>query len=244
MKNLFAEAILIFLSVLASFTVDGFRKEVKEKEELNEALYTLSKEMTSNISYAQEHLKQLENMLFMTNFILDHFDDYSVTQLKEIHNSKPFMHYFDTENNLRYLTDYQDVHFAQFFLWWNAWKPNDILYTTLANSGKLLEIEDEKIMQELESIYTKQKERNEGMTRLRQLGSERLFSEQLEKMKEMKLTSFIPPYYQYRNHNLYIEMLDRKVNLEGGIGGINDYIASLERINTIIRNDYGSLTNK
>ena len=41
MKNLFAEAILIFLSVLASFTVDGFRKEVKEKEELNEALYTL-----------------------------------------------------------------------------------------------------------------------------------------------------------------------------------------------------------
>ena len=58
-------------------------------------------------------------------------------------------------------------------------------------------------------------------------------------MKEMKLTSFIPPYYQYRNHNLYIEMLD----LEGGIGGINDYIV-LERINTIIRNDYGSLTNK
>lgn len=69
-----------------------------------------------NISYAQEHLKQLENILFMTNFILDHFDDYSVTQLKEIHSLKPFIHYFDTENNLRYLTDYQDIDFVEFFL--------------------------------------------------------------------------------------------------------------------------------
>ena len=67
MKNLFAEAILIFLSVLASFTVDGFRKEVKEKEELNEALDTLSKEHFGGQQFLIEYVlskrqKRLKNV--------------------------------------------------------------------------------------------------------------------------------------------------------------------------------------
>ena len=70
MKNLFAEAILIFLSVLTSFHVDRFHKEIKEREELNEAIYSLSIEMKSNITYADEHLKQHENMLYITSYIL------------------------------------------------------------------------------------------------------------------------------------------------------------------------------
>lgn len=239
MKNLFAEAILIFLSVLASFSVDGFRKDIKEKEELKEALYALSKEMISNISYAEEHVKQLENMLYMTEYIISHFEDYTVIQLQKIHNERPFIHYFDVENNVRYLDKYQDAHLAQFFLWWNAWEPNDILYNTLANSGKLLEVENDDILEELESIYTKQKQRNEGMADLRRIGCERLYMEQLEKMKEQKLTLFASPFYEYRSHNLYVEMLDRKINLEGGIGGINDYLSSLKRLNKIIEDSFG-----
>lgn len=239
MKNLFAEAILIFLSVLASFSGDGFRKEIKEKEELNEALYALSKEMISNISYAEEHVKQLENMLYMTKYIISHFDDYTAVQLQKIHNERPFIHYYDVENNVRYLNDYQDAHLAQFFLWWNAWEPNDILYNTLANSGKLLEVENNDILEELESIYTKQKQRNEGMADLRRMGCERLYMEQLEKMKEQKLTLFASPFYEYRSHNLYVEMLDRKINIEGGIVGINDYLSSLKKLNKIIEGSFG-----
>lgn len=77
------------------------------------------------------------------------------------------------------------------------------------------------------------------MADLRRLGCERLYIEQLEKMKEQKLTLLASPYYEYRSHNLYVEMVDRKINLEGGIGGIYDYLSSLRRINDIIEDSFG-----
>ena len=238
MKNLFAEAILIFLSVLTSFSVDGFRKEIKEKEELNEAVYSLSVEMKSNITYADEHLKQLENMLYMTNYILENYEDYSYNTLNLIHDERPFIHFFDTENKLRYSKTTQP---HQYFLWWNAWEPNNILYKNLTNSGKLLEINDNEIMQELESIYIKQKERNEGIAMLRKEGFDRLFLRQLRIMKKYEIDSYTDPYYEYRDHDLYVEMIHRKANIELGISRIKDYKTTLIHVSEIIESNYGNL---
>ena len=42
MKKLIAEPIFIFLSVLGSLWVDGYREELNEKEELNNSIITLS----------------------------------------------------------------------------------------------------------------------------------------------------------------------------------------------------------
>lgn len=238
MKNLFAESILIFLSVLTSFYVDGFRKDIKEREELNEAIYSLSIEMKSNIEYADEHLKQLENMLYMTNYIIENYEDYSSVTLKLIHDEKPFIHFFDPENTLRYSKSTQP---HQYFLWWNAWEPNNILYTNLTNSGKLLEINDNKIMQELESIYIKQKERNQGIAMLRKELFDRLISRQLKIMKKHEIDSFTDPYYEYRDYDLYVEMIQRKSNIELGISRIKDYITTLNHVNEIIEGNYGKL---
>ena len=238
MKNLFIDAVLIFLSVLTSFYVDGFRKEIKEREELNEAIYSLSIELKSNITYADEHIKQLENMLYMTNYIIKNYEDYSYDTLKLIHDEKPFIHFFDTENKLRYSKSTQP---HQYFLWWNAWEPNNILYTNLTNSGKLLEINDNKIMQELESIYIKQKERNQGIALLRKEVFDRLISRQLKIMKKHEIDSFTDPYYEYRDYDLYVEMIQRKSNIELGISRIKDYITTLNHVNEIIEGNYGKL---
>lgn len=238
MKNLFIDAVLIFLSVLTSFYVDGFRKEIKEREELNEAIYSLSIELKSNITYADEHIKQLENMLYMTNYIIKNYEDYSYDTLKLIHDEKPFIHFFDTENKLRYSKSTQP---HQYFLWWNAWEPNNILYTNLTNSGKLLEINDNKIMQELESIYIKQKERNQGIALLRKEVFDRLISRQLKIMKKYEIDSFTDPYYKYRDFDLYVEMIHKKDFIELGISRIKDYKITLEHVDEIIENNYGNL---
>lgn len=66
MRKIFAESIFIFLSVLGSLWVDGYREQLNEKEELNESVITLSNEISSNIIYSKEHLFQLKNMLHMT----------------------------------------------------------------------------------------------------------------------------------------------------------------------------------
>ena len=60
MRRLLIEATLIFVSVLGSFSIDRYRSESKEKEELNDSVITLGKEIESNLIYAKEYLKQLK----------------------------------------------------------------------------------------------------------------------------------------------------------------------------------------
>ena len=45
-----------------------------------------------------------------------------------------------------------------------AWEPADIFFKSMLNSGKLLEIENDKLRTEIESIYTRHEERVNGMT--------------------------------------------------------------------------------
>ena len=56
MRKYLIEAIFIFVSVLGSFTIDGYRKDSIEKEELNESVITLGEEIESNLKYAEEYL--------------------------------------------------------------------------------------------------------------------------------------------------------------------------------------------
>ena len=45
-----------------------------------------------------------------------------------------------------------------------AWEPADIFFKSMLNSGKLLDIENDKLRVEIESIYTKHEERVNGLT--------------------------------------------------------------------------------
>ena len=60
MRRLLIEATLIFVSVLGSFSIDRYISESKEKEELNDSVNTLGKEIESNLIYAKEYLKQFK----------------------------------------------------------------------------------------------------------------------------------------------------------------------------------------
>ena len=62
MRKLIAEPIFIFFSVLASLWVDGYTDEIKEQDELNDSIITLSNEISKNIEYTKEHIYQVKNL--------------------------------------------------------------------------------------------------------------------------------------------------------------------------------------
>ena len=95
-------------------------------------------------------------------------------------------------------------------------------------------------MLELESIYIKQKERNEGIEMLRKEGFDRLFLRQLRIMKKVEIDSYTDPYYEYRDYDLYVEMIHRKANIELGISRIKDYKTTLKHVYQIIERNYGN----
>ena len=53
MRKLFIEGLVIFVSILASLSVDNMRETNEEKEILNEAVITLGDEINSNINYTK-----------------------------------------------------------------------------------------------------------------------------------------------------------------------------------------------
>ena len=74
MKKYLAEGIVIFASIFASFSVENFRQSSIEKEELNDAVITLGDEIISNIDFTKEHLKQVKNMLYLTEQVVNEFN--------------------------------------------------------------------------------------------------------------------------------------------------------------------------
>jgi len=74
MKKYLAEGIVIFASIFASFSVENFRQNSIEKEELNDAVITLGDEIISNIDFTKEHLKQVKNMLYLTEQVVNEFN--------------------------------------------------------------------------------------------------------------------------------------------------------------------------
>lgn len=76
MRKLIAEPVFIFLSVLGSLWVNGYSDDLKKTDELNNSILTLSNEISSNIKYSKEHLYQLKNMHYLTQYVIDNFDTY------------------------------------------------------------------------------------------------------------------------------------------------------------------------
>ena len=56
MRKLFIEGLVIFVSILASLSVDNMRETNEEKEILNEAVITLGDEINSNINLSLIHI--------------------------------------------------------------------------------------------------------------------------------------------------------------------------------------------
>ena len=84
-------------------------------------------------------------------------------EIFEIHTNNTYVHNFGIDGKISYVKKYNDESLFSLLVSWNAWEPEKVFFESMLNSGKLLEIKNKKLRKEIESIYTKQQERVNGM---------------------------------------------------------------------------------
>tara|TARA_Y100000816_G_scaffold93977_1_gene65154 strand:- start:1737 stop:2465 length:729 start_codon:yes stop_codon:yes gene_type:complete len=240
MKKYLAEGIVIFASIFASFSVENLRQNSIEKEELNDAVITLGDEIISNIDYTKEHLKQVKNMLYLTNQVINEFSTISLKDAYQIHTENPYIFSIIENGEIEYNKKYQNNYFV--FGWWNAWEPVDIFFQSMLYSGKLLEIKNKKLRNEIESIYTKQEERVSGMA-----GMTKDISADITAWFESEKNNFdyditnSDLFDNHKNQKLKNLLKTRQSNLESRVVDIDNYLQALNNVILLISTEYKKL---
>jgi len=240
MKKYLAEGLVIFASIFASFSVENIRQNSIEKEILNEAVITLGDEIESNIEYTKEHLKQVENMLYLTNELLNRYEEINLINLYEIHSNNPFIYNIINNGELEYVKKYNDQY--NIMSYWNAWEPEDVFFQSMLYSGKLLEIKNKKLRKEIESIYTKHEERVSGMTNYTRNNSDKIMS-WFEDGKNNFDRDIL-------NEELFNSFKDQKLKnllkfrsniLTGRVDDLENYLQALNNVVLLISSEYKKL---
>ncbi len=240
MKKYLAEGLVIFASIFASFSVENIRQDSIEKDILNEAVITLGDEIESNIGYTKEHLKQVENMLYLTNELLNRYDDIKLTNLYEIHSNNPFIYNIINNGKLEYIKKYNDQY--NIMSYWNAWEPEDVFFQSMLYSGKLLEIKNKKLRKEIESIYTKHEERVSGMTNYTRNNSDKImswFEDGKNNFDRDILNEEL--FNNYKDQELKNLLKFRSDNLTGRVDNLENYLQALNNVVLLISSEYKKL---
>lgn len=243
MRKLFIDGLVIFGSILASFWVDNYREKTEEKATLNESILTLGNEITKNIEYTKEHIYQVRNLKYMTGVILDNYHTLKLDKLKKTHDNNPFFHNIDINGKTTYIKQYDDDGSIMWmFRAFLAWEPADIFFKSMLNSGKLLEIENDKLRTEIESIYTRHEERVNGMTNYTKNNSDEIGEWFVSKRNKYNSDiNFGNVFLKERNQGLKNLLKDKKANLEGRLIDLEFYLQSLQNVVSIISNEYKSM---
>ena len=240
MKKYLAEGLVIFASIFASFSVENIRQDSIEKDILNEAVITLGDEIESNIEYTKEHLKQVENMLYLTNELLNRYDEIKLTNLYEIHSNNPFIYNIINNGELEYIKKYNDQY--NIMSYWNAWEPEDVFFQSMLYSGKLLEIKNKKLRKEIESIYTKHEERVSGMTNYTRNNADKImswFEDGKNNFDRDILNEEL--FNNYKDQELKNLLKFRSDNLTGRVDNLENYLQALNNVVLLISSEYKKL---
>ena len=240
MKKYLAEGLVIFASIFASFSVENIRQDSIEKDILNEAVITLGDEIESNIEYTKEHLKQVENMLYLTNELLNRYDDIKLTNLYEIHSNNPFIYNIINNGELEYIKKYNDQY--NIMSYWNAWEPEDVFFQSMLYSGKLLEIKNKKLRKEIESIYTKHEERVSGMTNYTRNNADKImswFEDGKNNFDRDILNEEL--FNSFKDQKLKNLLKFRSDNLTGRVDNLENYLPALNNVVLLISSEYKKL---
>lgn len=240
MKKYLAEGLVIFASIFASFSVENIRQDSIEKDILNEAVITLGDEIESNIEYTKEHLKQVENMLYLTNELLNRYDDIKLTNLYEIHSNNPFIYNIINNGELEYIKKYNDQY--NIMSYWNAWEPEDVFFQSMLYSGKLLEIKNKKLRKEIESIYTKHEERVSGMTNYTRNNSDKImswFEDGKNNFDRDILNEEL--FNSFKDQKLKNLLMFRSNILTGRVDDLENYLLALNNVVLLISSEYKKL---
>ena len=243
MKKFIIEGLVIFASIIASFWVDSYREKNEEKAILNDSIITLGNEITKNIEYTKEHIYQVKNLKYMADVILDNYYKITLDKLKQTHDNNPFFHRIDINGKTVYNKKYDDDGSIMWmFRGFLAWEPADIFFKSMLNSGKLLEIENDKLRTEIESIYTRHEERVNGMTNFTKINSDEIgvwFEDKRNKYNSD--INFGDVFLKERDQELKNLLKDKKATLEGRLVDLEFYLQSLQNVVSIISNEYKSV---
>tara|TARA_B100001758_G_C18281922_1_gene542095 strand:- start:251 stop:985 length:735 start_codon:yes stop_codon:yes gene_type:complete len=243
MKKFIIEGLVIFASIIASFWVDSYREKNEEKAILNDSIITLGNEITKNIEYTKEHIYQVKNLKYMADVILDNYYKITLDKLKQTHDNNPFFHSIDINGKTVYNKQYDDDGSIMWmFRGFLAWEPADIFFKSMLNSGKLLEIENDKLRTEIESIYTRHEERVNGMTNFTKINSDEIgvwFEDKRNKYNSD--INFGDVFLKERDQELKNLLKDKKATLEGRLVDLEFYLQSLQNVVSIISNEYKSV---
>ena len=126
--------------------------------------------------------------------------------------------------------------------YWNAWEPEDVFFQSMLYSGKLLEIKNKKLRKEIESIYTKQEERVNGMALLTKEVTENIADWfEFEKNKFDKDVSNTEIFNNYKNQKLK-NLINRNRNLlSARVNDIENYLQALNNVVLLISSEYKQL---
>ena len=240
MKKYLAEGLVIFASIFASFSVENIRQDSIDKDILNEAVITLGDEIESNIDYTKEQLKQVENMLYLTNELLNRYDEIKLTNLYEIHSNNPFIYNIINNGELEYIKKYNDQY--NIMSYWNAWEPEDVFFQSMLYSGKLLEIKNKKLRKEIESIYTKHEERVSGMTNYTRNNADKImswFEDGKNNFDRDILNEEL--FNNYKDQELKNLLKFRSDNLTGRVDNLENYLQALNNVVLLISSEYKKL---
>ena len=238
-RNLLLEGLIIFLSVITSFSVQNVRLNKEKKDNLNEAIVTLGREISQNIDYSKEHLYQVKNLQYLTKKIVEDFSEIDLEEINLIHSENPFLHSIDINGDVTYIKQYGESTELIMFIGWMGWQPADVFFKSLLNSGALLEIENEDLRKEIESIYTIHQERVKGMSEFTLS-----ISNDIEKwfIQNQNTFNYDIPFgdvFEIKKNQILKNHLRRKYNLlNQRISDIEFYIESLQNVISIIREEY------
>lgn len=238
MRKLFIEGVVIFISILASLSVDNMRDLSDEQEILNEAVTTLGDEIKSNIKYTTEHIKQVRNMLYLTSQMVDKFNEMTFSQALKIHSDKPYMHSITEDGKVEYIKKYENENY-NIFIWTNAWEPEDVFFQSMLYSGKLLEIKNKSLRKKIESIYTNQEERINGMHEITGVLAQDILKWFDEKENEINKDIKVSEIFNTLKDQKLKNFLKRRRNqLSQRITDLENYLQSLEKVVLLINTNY------
>ena len=238
MRKLFIEGVVIFISILASLSVDNMRDLSDEQEILNEAVTTLGDEIKSNIKYTIEHIKQVRNMLYLTSQMVDKFNEMTFSHALKIHSDKPYMHSITEDGEIEYIKKYENENY-NIFIWTNAWEPEDVFFQSMLYSGKLLEIKNKSLRKKIESIYTNQEERISGMHKITGVLAQDILKWFDEKENEINKDIKVSEIFNTLKDQKLKNFLKRRRNqLTQRITDLENYLQSLEKVVLLINTNY------
>ena len=116
LKKLIIRIIAIFIGLFATFTIENGREKNDEILLIEGIIQSLQVEIVDNIDYSKEHLRQLENMIYLSKKILDKFEDLEVKEVYQYHNEAPFLHRFNINGEIKYIVEDYEASPLKFFL--------------------------------------------------------------------------------------------------------------------------------